>query len=155
MTLEEIMDPKFITDLATIIIFIAAIAYGIKQRAKIIINSIGMEKKDEEIAEKDAMIAEQTGELEVVGQGLNTMNETLNLIVQASKMTPQDKAAIMEMATANKQKVNEYISLKEQRIKKILEKTKSIKEDPSQILSILSETGESILEKYTQETDKQ
>ena len=155
MTLEEIMDPKFITDLATIIIFIAAVAYGIKQRAKIIINSTRMEKKDEEIAEKDAMIMEQTGELEVVGQGLNTMNDNLNLIVQASKMTPQDKAAIMERATANKQKVNEYISQKEQRIKKILEKTKSIKEDPSQILSILSETGESILEKYTQETDKQ
>lgn len=154
MTFNELMDPKFITDLATIIIFIVAIVYGIKQRAKIIINSIRMEKKDEEIAEKDAMIIEQTGELEVVGQGLNTMNDILNLIVQASKMTPQDKAAIMEMATANKQKVSEYISRKEERIKKILDKTKQIKEDPSQLMSILSETGESILEKYTQENNQ-
>lgn len=154
-SLMDIFDARLVTDIITILIFIATLYVSVKQRAKIIIDSIKTAKKDDELAEKDAIIAEQTTELEIIGQALGNVSSTLNLIVQASKMTPQDKATISQQTVITQAKIEEFISTKKARLDTLIKNVKEVKQNPSEALNVLIETGGSVLEKYINKSNEQ
>lgn len=154
-SLSDILDAGLVTDIITVLMFLTATYISVKQRAKIIVDSIKSAKKDEELAEKDAVIAEQTNELEIIGQALGNVSNTLNLIVQASKMSPQDKAMISQQTIITQAKIEEFINTKKERLAALIKNVKEVKQNPSEALNVLIETGGSVLEKYINKSSEQ
>lgn len=149
------LDPTLLTNIFNILLVIVGVFVMVKQRTRIIMDMLQKGKTDEELTKKDAIIAEQASEIEMVGHAMINMSDTLNLIVQASKMSPQDKALIGENAIKTKQKVEGFIKNKKERLEKLSKTLKEVKKDPSDALEALSEMGGSILENYANKTDKQ
>lgn len=155
MTMPEWLDPVFISNAATIVLTFVFLFLSIKQRVKIVIDSLKSIQKDKEIQEKDAIILEQTEEIKVASSAMSSMVDILNMVVQASKMSAVDKAAVMETATRHKTMLIEFAEQKEQRLEEFRLKLKEMRENPVESAQMLATLGGSILEKYTQNAPKQ
>lgn len=153
MSYPEWLDPTFVTNIITLIMGLVAVVIVIKQRAQIIIDHFTSKTKDDEIEKQRAENMEQAYELQVVGESLSSMTDMLNLIVQASKMSSEDKLKVMESATQSKQVIQKLIETKQARIAQFKQIVQDVKEDPMQALNVLNDFGGSILEKYSSETN--
>ena len=155
MTYPEWLDPTFITNVMTGVMVFAGVIVVIKQRAKLILNYFKEKEKDEELEKQTAENAELTYELEMVATSLSTIHDTLNMVVQASKMSSEDKLKIMEATTKNKEAIKNLIQAKQERFDRYKETIKDVKQDPMKALELLNDAGSTILEKYTTENTEQ
>lgn len=149
MTFEEFLDPTFITNVLALLGLLVSVFIAIKQRASLIMKHFQEEKKNEELSKKDAEIAEQKYELESISEAMSANADLLNIIIQASKLSASDKNEAMERITAQKQNIRNLVEEKQARIESLREKTKDFMEDPGQAINLIAETGNAVLNKYT------
>ena len=149
--MEFFENPEMIAAVLNNIGFIILAIISIKQRAKLFLNWATDAKKNEELDTLKTELSEKDYELEIISSTNQTILTTLNLIVQSSKMTAQDKEKVMDMAAKNKQRMQELIDKKKERMEAIHQEMKDKKEQGEEIISTISDFGESVIDKYTQE----
>ena len=149
--MEFFENPEMIAAVLNNVGFVVLAVISIKQRAKLFLNWATDAKKNEELDALYTELSEKDYELEIISSTNQTILTTLNLIVQSSKMTAQDKEKVMDMAAKNKQRMQELIDKKKERMEAIHQEMKDKKEQGEEIISTISDFGESVVDKYTQE----
>jgi len=134
------------------LVFLAAIAFfTVYYRVEALVNKILARRRDEESVSLHAELAEYKEEFSVIVQGLSTFGDTLLMIVQASKMLPEDKLRISENWAKTKVKIDDFMRQKDERIEQFKEAFKEHKEN---IMAVF-EPAKDIISKYVGKDDEE
>lgn len=133
------------------IAFLVVIAFfTVYYRIEGLVNKIVARRTKEENVDLKAEIAEYKEEFSVIVQGLMTFGDTLLLIVQASKMLPEDKLKINDNWAKTKVKIEEFMAQKEERIEQFKEAIKEHKEN----LMAVFEPARDVIQRYVNNDDE-
>lgn len=134
------------------LVFLAAIAFfTVYYRVEALVNKVLARRREEETVSLHAEIAEYKEEFSVIVQGLTTFGDTLLMIVQASKMLPEDKLQIAQNWAKTKVKIDEFMERKNERIEQFKEAFKEHKEN----LMAVFEPAKDIISRYVSKDDEE
>lgn len=132
-----------------VIIFTAASVY---LRVQVIAQRLFGKRTEEELAEAKARLIETEGQFTMVMGAVQTIGDTLTHVVNASKMTAEDKLKIQNSWSETKVRIQDFLAKQRQRIEKYKE---AIADAGESLMEVIGETKD-VIEKYvTKDEDVQ
>lgn len=129
-----------------VVIFTAASVY---LRVQVIAQKLFGAKNEEELAEAKARLIETEGQFTMVMGAVQTIGDTLNQVVGASKMTAEDKLKISNDWAETKVRIQDFLGKQRERIEKYKE---AIGDAGESLMEVIGETKD-VIEKYVSKDD--
>lgn len=129
-----------------VVIFTAASVY---LRVQVIAQKLFGAKNEEELAEAKARLIETEGQFTMVMGAVQTIGDTLNQVVGASKMSAEDKLKISNSWSETKVRIQDFLSKQRERIEKYKE---AIADAGESLMEVVGETKD-VIEKYVSKDD--
>jgi len=129
-----------------VVIFTAASVY---LRVQVIAQKLFGAKNEEELAEAKARLIETEGQFTMVMGAVQTIGDTLNQVVGASKMSAEDKLKISNSWAETKVRIQDFLSKQRERIEKYKE---AIADAGESLMEVVGETKD-VIEKYVSKDD--
>lgn len=154
---DIVEEEGFTIDFETVMYFInigflvAITAFSIYFRFEAVVNKFLARDKEAENQDLKSQLLEQKEEFSVIISSLITLGNTLNVIVQASKLPEASKISISENWVKTKTKIEQFMEAKHERIEKFKETLKEYKEEFMQVF----EPAKDIISKYVSSDDEE
>lgn len=129
-----------------VVIFTAASVY---LRVQVIAQKLFGKQTEEELKEAKARLVETEGQFTMVMGAVQTIGDTLNQVVGASKMSAEDKLKISNSWSETKVRIQDFLGKQRDRIEKYKE---AIADAGDSLLEVVGETKD-VIEKYVSNDD--
>jgi hypothetical protein len=118
-------------------------------RVQVIAQKLFGKKTEEELAEAKARLAETEGQFAMIMGSVTALGDNLTSVVEASKMSPEDKLRVAEHWAESKVRIQDFLKSQKERLERYKE---AISDAGTSLWEIVGETKD-VLEKYLPNDD--